>query len=49
MRQPLDYPAARKRTSPGRRIGTLVMIGLVLCVIAFVASFVIIVVYVGGG
>jgi hypothetical protein len=50
QQRPLDDAAEGRRTpSPARRLVVLAIIGAVLCLAAFVASFVIIVVYVGGG
>lgn len=44
----VDYAADRKR-KPARRLGVLLLIGLALCLAAFIAGIIIIVVYVGGG
>lgn len=50
QQQPIDYATDGKRKlSPARRFGILLLIGFALAVTVFIASFIIIVVYVGGG
>jgi hypothetical protein len=46
--QPIGSVATGKR-KPARRMGVLLLVGLGLCAAAFIASFIIIVMYVGGG
>ena len=49
-KQLLDYAARpRQDVSPACRLSILMMIGLLLCLIAFTASFLKTVLYVGGG
>jgi hypothetical protein len=50
QQQPIDYATdAKRKLSPARRLRLLLVIGLALAVAAFIASFVIVLIYVGGG